>query len=254
MVSFDIKKLTVVSTDGTATRNVVYDRAGQGAIANIANIDSYVNFSPMQIRAKNGIASYSFTSKNTDFDIVLDAHILTKDTNGNVVVDKTSQSVTISVRYERISVQSQIKTGATDFISSSVITAGNPNGILFNLRKINKANIALSGNVPYILRVYDDISNVLLKGPINIPDNNYIFNDASLLNKSGVYRFEFTDSKGISGSIVMTVIPALPTNIEVSPSSNIFIAGQKNTILVRVLDSFGNLAQGEMYKLSGSIS
>lgn len=253
-VTFDIKKLTLIAgADGTAPK-VVYDKNGDETIANIANIDPYITFAPMEIRAQQGLARYGFSTKNSDIDIVFEAHIFTRDRYGVVIVDKKSEPVTISVRSDRISVQGKVKNGDLPFTSGSVIEAGNPNGILFNLRKVTGDEVARSDSLPYTLRVYDDIDNTLIRGPINVTKNEYLFRDESLLNKSGTYRFEFIDAKGIKGMAVMTALPALPQKIEVTPASNIFIAGQKTTVLVRVLDSFGNLAQGEVYKLNGSIS
>jgi len=189
VVSFDIKKLTVLSGDKNTAPKVVYDRNGDEATSNIANILPYINFQPMEIRAQSGLASYSFSTKNDDIDAVFDVRIMTKDRYGKVIVDKKSAPVTISVRSERISVQAKTKNGELPFTSSSVIEAGNPNGILFNLKKVNKDQIVLSENLPYTLRIYDDIDNTLVRDPINVSKNEYLFRDPSLLQKSGVYRF-----------------------------------------------------------------
>lgn len=130
-------------------------------------------------------------------DVVLDTHILTKDRLGNTIVDKKSEPITISVRSERISVQSKTKNGESPFASSSVIEAGNPNGVFFSLKKTDRNQVVLSENLPYTLRIYDDIDGTLIRGPINVPKNEYLFRDPSLLQKSGVYRFEFLDRKGV---------------------------------------------------------
>lgn len=252
-VSFDIKKLTVFSEGIKTAPRVVYDRGGNETDAKIDNISPYINFKPMSIRAQKGLANYSFSTKNDDMDVVFEVHILTKDRYGKVIVDKKSGPITFSVRSERISVQSKMKDGGLPFVSGTVIAAGNSNGVLFNLKKIDKNAIVLSENLPYTLRIYDDIDNTQVRDPINVVKNEYLFRD-SLLSKSGIYRFEFIDSKGIKGFTTVTVLPALPVKIEVTASSNIFIAGERTTVLVRILDAFGNLAQGEVYKLSGSIS
>jgi hypothetical protein len=77
----------------------------------------------MDIRAQNGVASYSFSTKSEDIDVVFDVHILTKDRYGKTVVDKKSSSVKISVRSERIVAQSKTKNGESAFIVNSVIEA-----------------------------------------------------------------------------------------------------------------------------------
>ena len=58
----------------------------------------------------------------------------------------------------------------------------------------------------------------------------------------------------MSGYTTITVLPAPPVTIEVTPSSNIFVKDAKTTILVRLLDAFGNYANGNIYKLSASAS
>lgn len=139
VVSFDIRKLTEISPGNTSPSTVVYDRNGTGVIADINNIAPYINFKPMEIRAQNGLVSYNFSTKYSDVDIVFDARIFTKDRYGKVIVDKKSLPITISVRSERLSVQAKTKKQESPFAFGSIIEAGNPNGILFNLRKINKA-------------------------------------------------------------------------------------------------------------------
>lgn len=230
----------------------MYDRTGTGAIAKRESIFPYINFKPLQVRAQNGVAKYNFSTKNEDVDAAFDVRILTKDRYGKIIVDKKSSPVTVSVRSDRISIQSKTKTGNNSFASNSVMDAGNPNGILFRLQKINKNQIVLSENLAYTLRVYDDIDNTLVHGPIPVDKNEYLFRD-SLLETAGVYRFEFIDQKGIRGLATMTVLPALPKTIEVTPSSDTFVVGQKTTVLVRILDEFGNLARGEVHKLNGAI-
>ncbi len=241
-MSFDIKKLTVLSGQADGKPKVMYDRESE-TLSGTENITPYINFKPMDIRAENGLANYSFSTKNEDIDAVFDAHILTKDRYGKIIVDKKAEPITISARSTRISVQSKVKSGEKPFEFNSVVEAGNSNGIYFGLKKIDKNEVVLSDSLPYTLRVYDDIDDKLVSSPINVTKNEYLFRDTSILNKSGVYRFEFIDQKGIKGFSTVTVLPAIPVKIEVTPSSNIFIAGQKTTVLVRILDSFGNVAQ-----------
>lgn len=50
------------------------------------------------------------------------------------------------------------------------------------------------------------------------------------------------------------MLPAAPAKIEAIPASNIFVAGQKTTVLVKILDALGNIAKGTAYTLSASIS
>gem|GEM_PF-5232996 len=69
-----------------------------------------------------------------------------------------------------------------------------------------------------------------------------------------MYRFEFTDRRGIRGYTTITVLPAPPSRIEIIPASNIFIKDAKTTLLVKVLDVFGNYANAEVFSIAASIS
>ena len=178
VVTFELSKISTVSSDANTAPKVVYDRNGAGEVANISNSNAYINFKPSAIRAQRGLANYAFSSKNDDIDVVFDANILTKDRSGKVIVDKKAQSVTFRVRSLRISVESQINNTPT-----SVISAGSPS-VLFNLKKINKDAIVPSSSLPYTLNIYDDISNALLRDPINVGSNTYTFTDAGILNTS----------------------------------------------------------------------
>lgn len=51
-VSFDIRKLTVLSREKDAAPKVVYDREGDETISDVGNIRPYVNFTPLSIRAQ----------------------------------------------------------------------------------------------------------------------------------------------------------------------------------------------------------
>ena len=183
-VSFDIKKLATVSPNSGVAPVVIYDRDGADALANVANINPYLTFKPLDVRADHGIANYAFSSKDTDINVVFDAHILTKDRYGKVAVDKTATPVTFMIRSVRIGIQSKVKSDALPFTASSVVSAGNSNGILFNLSKINKDQTALAENFPYTLNVYDDISNKQILDPISITKNDYLFRDPTVLNTS----------------------------------------------------------------------
>ena len=178
VVSFELSKISTVSSDKNTSPTLVYDRNGASEVANPSNSNAYINFKSSTIRAQRGLANYAFSSKNDDIDVVFDANILTKDRSGKVIVDKKAQSITFRVRSLRISVESQMNNTPT-----SVISAGS-SSVLFNLKKINKDVIVPSLNLPYTLNIYDDISNALLSDPINVGSNAYTFADARILNTS----------------------------------------------------------------------
>lgn len=64
---------------------------------------------------------------------------------------------------------------------------------------------------------------------------------------------EFTDRRGIRGYTTITILPALPSRIEMTPASNIFVKDAKTTVLVKVLDRFGNYANTEVLSIGASV-
>lgn len=130
-VSFELDELKVYSGSfRSGVLKTIYDRDGNESVSDISKVLPYLAFKPMQVPAQNGIASYSFMTKTSDLEAKFTATIRTLDRNGNVVVDKVSNTIAVSVRSERISVQSQVtKSGKLE--SGTVIEAGNPDGISF---------------------------------------------------------------------------------------------------------------------------
>lgn len=106
---------------------------------------------------------------------------------------------------------------------------------------------------PITLTIYDDVDGKVLAGPTNITSNSYIYN-GELLKQAGSYRFEFLDASGRLGISGLTILPAKPVSVNSIASSSVFVKGQKNTILVRAVDAFGNIARGGILKFSAKLS
>jgi hypothetical protein len=101
--------------------------------------------------------------------------------------------------------------------------------------------------------IYDEIDGKVLAGPTSITSDTYTYN-GDLLKQAGSYRFEFLDATGRLGVSSLTILPAKPVSINAIASSSIFVKGQKNTILVRAVDAFGNIARGNVLKFSAKLS
>ncbi len=253
-VHFDIGQIVAYS-GGTdlAHGQVVYDASSSDIrLKNPNTLDDYVYFSPARVRASNGRAEYSLTARNHDMDIVAVASVKTLDKDGNPIVDKTSNRLTIVIRGGHISVSSSVPTASGSQVSS-VYTAGTKGGVQFTIHKVDTFDQPISGGGPYTLRVFDDVSGDQLVGPLSVPSNTYTF-DNSILKKAGVYRFEWNDSAGMNETNDITVVPAPPVNIQVTYSSTTAVSGQRTTILVRLLDPLGNLSTDRVRSIHGTIS
>ena len=74
------------------------------------------------------------------------------------------------------------------------------------------------------------------------------------MNQAGSYRFQFIDANGRFASRIFSVAPAKPVQINAVASSSIFVRGQKDTILVRAVDRFGNIAKGDLLNFKATIA
>jgi hypothetical protein len=106
---------------------------------------------------------------------------------------------------------------------------------------------------PIAVTIYDEIDGKVLAGPTNITTDSYTYN-GDLLKQAGSYRFEFLDATGRLGVSSLSILPAKPVSINAIASSSVFVKGQKNTILVRAVDAFGNIARGNVLKFSAKLS
>lgn len=213
-------------------------------LSNSGAISQYMNFVPLSIRAQSGISRYSMTSKAKAFEAEFVASIRTLDKDGRVAIDKKSAPLKVTV----VSASSKITTmtkkeGTTEFLPSSSVTAGNPNGVKFVLSNPSR---------PLKLKVFDDVAKKQVAPETSVDTAEYVFK-SSVLDTSGVYRFEFTDSTGLMNEAYVTVMPDVLTQIRVTPATNAFVAGSKTTVAVELLDRLGNHVQSTMYALKGEI-
>ncbi|MBP8016521.1 VCBS repeat-containing protein, partial [Candidatus Gracilibacteria bacterium] len=246
-INFEVSKI-ISYESGLKNPKIVYTNNGNTENEDI--IGQYINFKPIQLTSQNGIAKYSFTVKQEDLDIILQANIQTKDKNGNIFIDKKSDPFKILVRGDRIDVIAKLG----EEIISSINAGESINGISFNLEKFDKNGNSIENDLPYVLNIYDDISNKKLDGPININSSSYPYKNKSILNKVGAYKFEFIDDSGLSTYKTITILPALIKEIRVIPSSTQFIKGSEITFLVELIDNYGNKTKGDLYNIKGEIT
>lgn len=248
-VRFSVDKIVAYS-GGTSLsdRVTVYDSGSSDPkLSDSTNIGDYIRFNSALITAQNGVAKAAITARDQDVDVTVRASIFTKDKDGKVVVDKQSDPLSVQIRGDRIVVS--MKTGNTEVTS---VEAGSAPMLNLSLSHIDKNGNVLAHDTPYTLNVFDDVGGNVIAGPIAIQSGVFGFNNRQVLDKSGVYRFEVTDKNGIVGSNTLTVLPSRPTKIELVPASSVFVKGNTTTVLIRLLDTFGNLASGEVYQLTGN--
>lgn len=244
----------------------MYVRGGAGESGSIETLGKYVVFSPIAVRAEAGVAKYTVQSIDRDIDISLDATISPKDKNGTIAFTKKSDTLLLEVRSEALSIVPNVE--LRNDISSIAPDADTTNPTTFKAGTVTSASFAVSvtkpnsdtppeggtqAKGPIEIKIIDDVDGSVLQATERFSGNTYTY-AGELLKKAGIYRFEFIDAENRYGTVTMNVLPADPSEIVVIPSSNIFVKGQKDTILVQLKDSFGNLVKGDLVQIDGTIS
>lgn len=215
-------------------------------------LEEYVSLSDAGVRAENGVAKYPIYAKNKDADIVVQASVSPTDRNGQSIFTKRSNDLVIEIRGDTLRVRSSIAKNGTS-TPTTVIKAGETNAIDFTFQTFDKNGASLPLARPLTLQVIDDSTDQALGNPIAINSGDYTYKNDSVLTVAGTYRFEFTDTKGRFESVTFTVLPASPVRIDAIASSSVFVRGEKDTILVRAIDQYGNNAKGSVLKFKGSV-
>jgi hypothetical protein len=228
-VSFNISKIVSLENNRQVT---VYDIKNRN-LSDSGVISDYASFTPLKVRVQDGKAVYTISSKYRDSDITLQADIYTKDSHGNVVVDTWSEPAILRVRGDSFGVTSKVKPESLDandvpeYETSSSIEAGNQFGIVFDFDKKDKNGKDIAFASPYELRIFNDVTGEeIFDKPVVIPNaskESYIFKNPNIINKAGVYRFEFRDDEGFDATQAITVLPSAPSQIKVTPATTKFV-------------------------------
>ncbi|MDQ1344300.1 MAG: hypothetical protein QG650_1020, partial [Patescibacteria group bacterium] len=245
-VSFDATRVVAYS-GGVATEK--YRRGASGELGNSSVVKEYVNFGQINVRTKEGKATYVMTTKDRDADVYFDATVAPRDKNGKAAFVKISNEAKLEIRSE------SLKPGLTSSGASisSYAKAGEYSEISFPLRKIGKGGTDFSVTLPVTVRVYDDDTSKQVGGSM-ISGKDVFTYTGQLLKQSGNYRFEFTDKDGVMGSQAFTVAAGKAVKMELSPSSTLFVKNESVTVLARVVDEYGNYAKGDLIHLSAKVT
>lgn len=258
-VYFDIKKIVLkkgqAQLDGSLVTSdkTVYVRGGSEAAGSLETLQKYVFFTPIKARSELGTAKYHIQSIDRDIDITLDATVSPKDKNGLPAFKTVSNELLLEVRSEALRVDSLVKTG-TGSQTNPTFKAGLADNIAFNFSVTGSNPEAPSpAKYPVEVKILDDIDGTVLQNTQNITSGKYTYN-GDLLKKAGNYRFEYIDAENRFGTVVVNVLPADPVRIDTLPSSSLFVKGQKDMILVRAMDAFGNITKGDLLQIKGTVS
>jgi hypothetical protein len=271
-VKFDVKRIILKkgqipeslsgSTVGQApipSDRVVFSRGSSttGESSNIELLKKYITFTPLEVRAENGEAKYILGSKTKEIDVVLEASVSPLDKNGQPAFDKRSNELIVEIRNSGLRVTPITQTSGEPRADTSY-EAGIAKSVTYNFAVTRGAGVnpeidTTAVKRPITVTIYDDIDSKILAGPTSIATDTYVYN-GDLLKQAGSYRFEFLDASGRLGISSLNILPAKPVSVNAIASSSVFVKGQKNTILVRAVDAFGNIARGNILKFNAKIS
>lgn len=245
-VSFDVTR--IVTYSGT---NVVetYRRGADGVLGNGAVVKDYVNFSQINVRAKDGKADYVLTAKDRDADVYFDATVAPRDKDGKAAFVKVSEEAKLEIRSESLKI-GLMSSGAS---VSTYAKAGEYSELSFPITKTGKGGAPLDVSYPVAVKIVDDDTSKQIADTVVATKSPWTYS-GPLLKQSGNYRFEFTDKQGVTGSLAFTVTAGNATKIELSPSSSLFVKNETVTVLAKIVDQFGNPAKGDLIDLSAKIS
>ncbi|MDD2566021.1 MAG: VCBS repeat-containing protein [Candidatus Gracilibacteria bacterium] len=251
-VNFDVEEIIAYSG---SQYNTVYNKTGnQESIRNRNNINAYINFAPISIKANKGVADYAFSSKSSDVDVIIRASISTKDKNGKIAVSNESEDFVVRIRGISISISSKVYFKNNSTSSTSSIDAGEVNKIEFSLKTIDKNNKPFENNfTPFKLDLINSITGEKILSGVTVESSSYSYN-GEILKKTGNYKFNFTDVEGIEGTQNLTVNPGKIGEIRLTSSSTQFVKGSEVDVFAELFDNNNNRATGELFNVKGEIS
>ncbi len=200
-----------------------------------------------------GRAGYAFSTKNRDSDITFQARVNGENAQGETVFTTLSNPVTVRVRADRLQVTESVRTDDdSDYEIGTHFIAGNPYGVRFDISRLDShgSPVELSGGLRY--RLYDAADRPIFEGSRDIEGSVLQFGDP-ILRTAGSYRFEFFDADGLRVEHTFTVLPAPPSQLDVTPSTSVHTPDESVYILIQPRDVFGNIVNSEFLTIRGEI-
>ena len=243
----------------------------------------YVYFTEQEIRTTAGEASYGFVTKGNDANLYFQTSVLVEDSTGNQVVGLTSEPVQVQVRGDRLFITNykldNTGTGGLEnnVWENSISVDANTNVFLIDSKNhpiadvenlVNNASTAdekLVLSLQNITKAWDEIDLFyplqveLIKDGVSVQSKEIaslgLFESLFSLSESGTYTIEVTDRYNYQVKKEIELLPLAPTQIQVGLGSNVIEASESiTTNLFTLLDSFGNVASGELYNVDLSIT
>lgn len=247
VVDVSVSKIQAVQ-NGTTSTYV----PGADAAAWNATVSKFINFSPRSLRASDGRATYGFSGLGKEATVWIQAEAVPKDKNGDIVPGLAKRSVpapidlaepTLRVTAAAASEVGGAMTPGADYV------AGEERGIRFSISSADPRRAVVP---PLTLNVLDPDTGAAILPPskvMSLPADgsySYRWNDdhSPVLSKAGDYLFQFTDKRGFTDGVKVSVVPAAPEKLTLDMSSDVLVKGADYAGVVKLADRFGNLVVG----------
>ena len=122
---------TLTSQTPLTSDRVIYARGATGENGSIETLRRYLNFTPLAVRAENGVAVYSLGSKNRDLDVILEASVNPLDKNSSPAFLKVSDETLLEIRNQGLRVTPLAQVGS-ETRADSTYEAGAASSITYN--------------------------------------------------------------------------------------------------------------------------
>lgn len=245
----------------------------------LEEIKKYVYFNSTKVRAKNWIATASFTSKDKEIDLFFEANVSIKDNRWFDSINLKSNYLNVWVKWDKLQLSTYNLTGENINWWASWVRASDKNNFfiidwnktnawaaksilsqastsaskyIFELKNLDKK--WKSQNIAYPLKVSIFKDGKEYKEPFIVAPLWTYYSNLASIKEAGTYKFEIIDNSWFKVTKEVEVLPDVPANLKLDMSTNISeMWGSLSNHLISIYDKFGNINSWELYNLNISI-
>lgn len=210
-----------------------------------ATVSQFVNFTARAVRVVDGHATYALSGKGKEAIIWVTAEIRPQDKNGDIVTNLVKHSDPASVEFQDPTLR--VSAAAGDPLVSGADYVAGEGSIRFTVASADERKKPI---LPLTVSVTERDSSAVLQtwkiAGLSNGTYDYRWNDANakILSKAGEYEFRFEDKRGFSDTVFVTVVPAEPSQLVLTTTSDVLVKNVSYNGILKLEDKFGNLVAG----------
>lgn len=199
---------------------------------------SYFEVAPQSVPYTQQGARFVGLSKSRLATVQLRATLSIPYDDGGVYTT-VSQMLTLRITDEFLDVHPNVGGSFTGIIDTNLAE-----NVSLSVVPKNASGVTLTGALPYMLDIYDDVTNTLIASGITIPSNSYLI-PLDYTKRIGVYKFIVRDTSGRTGTTTLAVRSGPFEKINFTPVSSALLYGASSFGFLRLTDRLGNLLSPE---------